>query len=57
MEFEQQKPITDEYRENWQRIFEMCDRPPIVGNAGLSEFTATYPNGCPILSEPDKDDL
>jgi hypothetical protein len=59
MEFEQQKPITDEYRRGWEHIY--------MRNGRLYENSAPpqprfnpvyYPNGCPILSEgPQKDDL
>ena len=54
MEFERQKPITDEYRKGWERIWNFPAMRETV-----------YPNGCPILSEsepeprtgPQRDDL
>ncbi len=64
MEFEQQKPITDEYRRGWNRVFgsvaqwseQRTHNAPVV-SSNLTSPT-TYPNGCPILSEgPQKDDL
>jgi len=54
MEFEQQKPITDEYRKNWERIYlqQEARKEKRIARAD------TYFNGCPILSEgPQKDDL
>ena len=53
MDFEQQKPITDEYRAEWDRVFGYGR--PIVhlsdGRFAVSMNAITYPNGCPILSE------
>jgi hypothetical protein len=70
MDFEQQKPITDEYRENYDKVFGgrgytwAKHAPPIRGSlvADPESFdtgmTVSYPNGCPILSdEPMRDDL
>ncbi len=51
MDFEKQKPVTDEYRENWERLF----KKPVPLGQWPNHFTAggmrVYPNGCPILSE------
>lgn len=64
MEFEQQKPITDEYRRGWNRIFgpvaqrleQRTHNAPVVSSSLTGP--STYPNGCPILREgPQKDDL
>jgi hypothetical protein len=71
MDFEQQKPITDEYRENYDKVFGgrgytwAKHAPPIRGSlvADLRkeksvDSAGTYKNGCPILSDgPQKDDL
>ena len=51
MDFERQKPVTDEYRENWTRIygFPIFFGPDIrLRNISIPE---TYLNGCPILTE------
>ena len=54
MEFEQQKPITDEYRKGWERIYAQQE----ARKAECSASVNTYSSGCPILSEgPQKDDL
>jgi hypothetical protein len=54
MEFEQQKPITDEYRRGWERIYTQQE----ARKAQRGTSVDTYLNGCPILSEgPQKDDL
>ena len=54
MEFEQQKPITVEYRRGWERIYAQQE----ARKAKCSASVNTYLNGCPILSEgPQKDDL
>lgn len=54
MDFEQQKPITDEYRRGWERIYAQQE----VRKAKRIASVDTYSNGCPILSEgPQKDDL
>jgi hypothetical protein len=57
MDFERQKPVTDAYRENFDKIF-----PPNGGLAQMPRFRndwhVTYPNDCPILpSDPQKDDF
>jgi hypothetical protein len=39
MEFEQQKPITDDYRRGWERIYQQ------------QEVRKQYANGCPILED------
>ena len=71
MDSEKQKPITDEYRKNWERIYlqqearkEMMTPVYLVSPEYESLRKATnttepsYRNGCPILSEgPQKDDL
>ena len=72
MEFEKQKPITDEYRRGWDRIFgwSLVSNPGGMTHAEYAESlqnggTMIYPNGCPILSEsepepregPQRDDL
>ena len=54
MDFEKQKPVTDEFRKGWKRIYSQQEarKEKSVDSAG------TYKNGCPILSEgPQKDDL
>lgn len=63
MEFEQQKPITDEYRKNWDRIFGygksfvLCADGTYAVSMNAMHIES-YSNGCPILSEgPQKDDL
>ena len=59
MEFEPQKPITDAYREGWQRVFgywphQQQTESHLVTSLGRSGNQAVYPNGCPILpSEGD----
>ncbi len=54
MEFEQQKPITDEYRRGWERIYAQQE----ARKAKRGTSVDTYLNGCPIPSEgPQKDDL
>jgi hypothetical protein len=54
MDFEQQKPITDDFRKGWERIY----APQEARKAKRSSIPDTCPNGCPILSEgPQKDDL
>ena len=52
MDSEKQKPITDEYRKNWERIY-------LQQEARKTErIFGVIKNGCPILSEgPQKDDL
>ena len=58
MDFERQKPVSDEYRENWERVYATYDHGRTWYNsnkdiqAGLGR---TYPNGCPILSEGERD--
>lgn len=48
MEFERQKRITENYRENWERIFKReADR-------AAEAARICYPNGCPILSEENQ---
>lgn len=29
MEFEKQKPVTEQYRENWEHVFGQRDNPPL----------------------------
>ena len=54
MDFEQQKPVTDEYREGWERIYAQQEE----RKAKSRSIPDTYPNGCPILSDgPMRDDL
>jgi hypothetical protein len=54
MDFEQQKPITDEYRRGWERIYAQQE----ARKAKRSTSVNTYLNVYPILSEgPQKDDL
>ena len=54
MDFEQQKPITDEFRKGWERIYVQQE----VRKEKSVDSAGTYKNGCPILSEdPQKDDL
>jgi hypothetical protein len=51
MEFEKQKPINDEFRKNWERIYRQQEE-------RKSSDTHEYKNGCPILNEgKQKDDL
>lgn len=58
MEFERQKPVSDEYRENWDRIFITGSGTNIGAFRVDSGTIQSYPNGCPILSEgPQKDDI
>lgn len=65
MEFEQQKPITDEYRKGWERIYaQQEERKAMIPYtihgriAPCPSQAVQYSNGCPILSEgPQKDDL
>jgi hypothetical protein len=68
MEFEKQKPIMDEYRRGWERIFAQQEArksdkravqsPPAGRGRRAGEDDQHYPNGCPILSEgPQRDDL
>ena len=64
MEFERQKPVTDEYREGWIRTFcnariaealteldriQAEDR--AKGTPFHPDYFRVYPNGCPILNE------
>lgn len=59
MDFERQKPVTDEYRENFDVVFRAT--PPTKGQlatlgalasgAQRIVIASTYPNGCPILTE------
>ena len=55
MDFEKQKPVTDEYRENWDRLYATFDHGiawhPVSANTMLGIDRSQYPNGCPILSE------
>lgn len=49
MEFEHQKPVTAQYRENWERIYaQQKER-----KEKRSNCPDIYPNGCPILEERD----
>ena len=66
MEFEQQKPITDEYRTNWERIYLQNHGTFSTPEAAHSMYCQVasmlhgefYKSGCPILSEgPQKDDI
>jgi hypothetical protein len=56
MEFEKQKPTSDEYKKNWDMVF------------GIPKNDNVYPNGCPVLDaeypihstlehRPERDDL
>ncbi len=54
MDFERQKPVSDEYRENWERAYGIA----VYRNGkNLGTFTSpadafsAYENGCPILTE------
>ncbi len=54
MDFEHQKPVTDEYRENWERVYFQEHEEEVKRT--LREFNRNldlllYPNGCPILNE------
>ena len=58
MDFEKQKPVTDEYREYWQRVFGAS----VFGVLNSADETLVfthwkiepkYPNGCPILNESE----
>ena len=52
MDFERQKPVTDEYREGWERIFGQCSYSPYFGELRpLEVYDFSYLNGCPILTE------
>ncbi len=53
MEFERQKPVTDEYREGWERLFSLHGLvlPSWVSQDNPEFVPANYPNGCPILEE------
>ena len=61
MDFERQKPVTDEYRENFDKVFLFNERAAIIqfcGNVSRvdAEISAAkelgfYSNGCPILNE------
>jgi hypothetical protein len=42
MDFEQQKPITDDYRRGWERIYQQ------------QEERKQYLNGCPILGDENQ---
>ena len=65
MDFEQQKPITDEFRKGWERIYVQQEVRKFVLNVyncandkSYPAGTLEYSNGCPILSDgPQKDDL
>ena len=59
MDFEQQKPITDEFRKGWERIYAQQEaRKSQVLQFCTHMDPEVYPNGCPILSDgPQKDDL
>lgn len=61
MDFEKQKPVSDEYREAWERVFADPSKASdseiaataqyLVGNSGLKSMDGAYPNGCPVLPE------
>lgn len=53
MDFEKQKPITDAYRQGWERIWGRpdCARDELGTPVVLEETANSYPNGCPILKE------
>jgi hypothetical protein len=55
MDFERQKPVTNEYRDGWDRIFgsllRMWSEMPGCEIVNVPASNPTYPNGCPILEE------
>ena len=70
MEFEKQKPISDEFREGWERIYAQQEarkvpkdwprdsRGNFLGIGIAPNDGKLYRGGCPILDEgPQKDDL
>ena len=44
MDSENQNPVTDEFRRNWERVYREQEK-------RKEERHETYPNGCPILTE------
>jgi hypothetical protein len=57
MEFEHQKPVTDQYRDNWERTFGkvcICHKRyfcPDQDEAKCKFHQSMYPNGCPVIEE------
>jgi hypothetical protein len=61
MDFEQQKPITDEYRRGWERIYlqqearksdkRTMQSPPAGRGRRAGEDDQHHSNSCPIVSE------
>jgi hypothetical protein len=57
MDFEKQKPITDEFRKNWDRVWatsKSCDGLPVEAvemDQDRRYGTRLYRNGCPMLEE------
>jgi len=60
VEFEKQKPVSDEYQENWERLFGLAPdakewreiRAKFYDQQVIQTFPA-YPNGCPILKDEE----
>lgn len=65
MDFEKQKPVSDEYRENWEHIFRpLLDEAEatapenvtaiVIGDEHGNVYAKrSYPNGCPMLNESE----
>ena len=53
MDFEKQKPITDEYRKGWERIWNPRTTQDIVHLYTNRCPMQIYRNGCPVLSESE----
>jgi endo-alpha-1,4-polygalactosaminidase (GH114 family) len=62
MDFERQKQVTDEYRDNWERVFAESAKQRFMEeriNEAVHELTRLiredmdvfYANGCPILED------
>ena len=47
MDAEHQKPVSEEFRRNWERIYRQQE--------DRKEKSHTYQNGCPVLEEERND--
>jgi hypothetical protein len=54
MEFEQQKPITPEYRRNWERIYLYPNGCPVLDNEEGSECHSVNANYAGQTRQPDE---